>query len=279
MKKLFQICAIICLLLAVAITPCQAAIQARAALLANLGTGKILYERDADRRIPPASLTKIMTLFLALDAVKAKRLNINQKIRVSARAAKTGGSAMRLAPGGYVPVTRLLAGVAVSSGNDAATVLAEHVGGNMQKFVALMNAKARRLGMKNTQFMNPTGLPAAGHKTTARDLMRLCRAYLRAHPESRRFHSMKYFMHQGAVARNTNPLLGRVQGVDGLKTGWTIASGYNLIITARRGKTRLLAIVLGCTSRESRDRAAISLLEAGFKYPDNAARIKKLLGH
>jgi len=276
-KRLFAICLVFAQVL-MAWAPCHAAIQARAAILVNRSTGKILFERNADRSIPPASLTKIMTMFLALDAAKSKKIGLNQKTRVSAHAAKTGGAAMRLAAGEHVPVVRLLAGTAVASGNDAATALAELVGGSEQKFVAQMNAKARSLGMKNTQFKNPTGLPAAGHKSTARDMMLLCRAYLKAHPEAKRFHSMKFFMHKGYVVRNTNPLLGSVHGVDGLKTGWTIASGYNLIITAKRGKTRLLAIVLGCSSRQSRDATALLLLNAGFKYPGNARQVRKMAG-
>lgn len=248
-------------------------------MLVNLNTGKILYAHNPNIKIPPASLTKIMTMFLTLDAVKTKKIRLDQKIRISPQAARTGGSAMRLRPGEKTPVVRLLAGMAVSSGNDAATAMAETLGGTVQKFVASMNTKARKLGMKHTQFKNPTGLPAAGHKSTASDLAILCHAYLRSHPEARRFHTMKYFMHQGTVSRNTNPLLGRVAGVDGLKTGWTIASGYNLIITATRGKTRLLLVLLGCNSKESRDAAAIRLLETGFKYPGNAGMVKKAIAH
>lgn len=259
--------------------PTYAAISARAAILVNLGTGKVLYERNAKTPIPPASLTKIMTMLLTLDAVRAKKIRLNQKIKISAAAARTGGSAMHLAAGEQVPVVRLLAGMAVSSGNDAAMALAQKLGGNVQKFVDMMNTRARGLGMKRTQFKNPTGLPAPGHKTCAYDLMLLCKAYLKAYPKAMRFHSMKYFMHKGMAARNTNTLLGRIEGVDGLKTGWTVASGYNLAATAKRGKTRLLAIVLGCTGKQARDTAAIRLLEAGFKYPGNAILARKMIEH
>lgn len=255
----------------------QAGVRARAALLANLGTGQILYAYNPDKQLAPASLTKIMTMFLTLDAVRAGKLKLNQKIRIPEYAAKTGGSAMRLNAGENVPVVRLLAGMAVSSGNDAATALALHLGGNLPGFTAKMNAKARKLGMKNTTYKNPTGLPAVGHKTTARDLLVLCKAYLKAHPQALRFHSMTYFMHKGAVARNTNPLLGSVTGVDGIKTGWTIASGYNLIVTAKRGKTRLIAIVLGCASKEARDNVALRMLEAGFSWPANPARAARMI--
>lgn len=246
----------------------------KAALLVNISSGKILYERNADTPLPPASLTKIMTMFLTLDATKAKNISLNDKIPISPQAAATGGSAMRLAPGEKIPVVRLLAGMAVSSGNDAATALANHLGPGQQRFVEQMNKKARALGMTQTSFKNPTGLPAPGHKSTARDLMKLCIAYLKAHPRANRFHTMTYFMHKGQVARNTNPLLGRIAGVDGLKTGWTIASGYNLIVTATRNKTKLMAIVLGATSKVSRDAIATKLLEAGFAAPTNPAKAK-----
>lgn len=266
--------ALVCLFWA---EPGHAAMHLKSAILVNLGSGKILYERNADTPLPPASLTKIMTIFLTMDAIKAKKIHLNQRITISSTAARTGGSAMRLSAGEKVPVVRLLAGMSVSSGNDAAMAIAEKIGGSVQKFVAQMNAKARQLGMSKTQFKNPTGLPAPGHKSTARDLMKLCRIYLRVHPQATRFHSMTYFVHKGAVARNTNSLLGRVKGVDGLKTGWTIASGYNLIVTAKRGKTRMLAIVLGCTSKEARDAAAIKLLDSGFAAPNNPAKVKKLI--
>lgn len=255
----------------------QAVPPSRAALLYNLTTGKILYERRASLPVPPASLTKLMTMYLTLDAIRANKLRLNQKISIPAQAANTGGSAMRISPGENVPVVRLLAGMAVASGNDAATALALRLGGSQQKFVAQMNKKARQLGMAGTTFKNPTGLPAAGQKTTAQDMLKLCRAYLRAHPQARRFHSMTFFMHKGTATRNTNPLLGRVKGVDGLKTGWTIASGYNIIVTAKRGKTSLLAIVLGSASKGARDNLAAKMIEAGFRYPANAAAVKKFV--
>lgn len=265
---------VFCCLLLLAPALSHAAGLCKAVLLVNMTTGKVLYERNADTPLPPASLTKIMTMFLTLDAVKAKKISLNSKITITKQAANTGGSAMRLTAGEPVPVVRLLAGMAVSSGNDAATALATSLGGTQQQFVEQMNRKAKLLGMSHTTFKNPTGLPAAGHKSTARDLMKLCLAYLRAHPQAKRFHTMTFFMHKGQVARNTNPLLGRLNGVDGLKTGWTVASGYNLIVTATRNKIKLLAIILGASSKESRDITATKLLEAGFAFPNNPAKAR-----
>lgn len=252
--------------------------DARAALLYNLTTGAILYQYNPDLRIAPASLTKIMTMFLVMDAIKAKKLSYAQKATISREAASAGGSTMGLRAGEKVPIVRLLAGAAVLSGNDAATALAEKVGGSQAKFVGRMNAKAASLGMKKTRFRNATGLPAAGQKTTARDLLSLCKAYIKIHPEALRFHNTLYLLHRGSVARNTNPLLGTMAGVDGLKTGWTIASGYNLIATAKRGKTRLLAIVLGGATKADRENMARRLLDAGFKYPGSPRDVKKFMG-
>lgn len=251
----------------------------KACILANLDTGQILFQKNPNTQVPPASLAKIMTMFLALDAVKNGKISLSQKIPITAEAAKIGGSAMQLAKGENVPLIRLLSGMAVASGNDAAMAVAQKLGGTVAKFTTMMNAKAKKLGMTKTVFKNPTGLPAPGQKTTARDLMRLCTAYLKAYPQAKRFHSMKFYMHKGMVVRNTNPLLGTVKGVDGLKTGWTVASGYNLIATATRGKTRLLAIVLGGQNKQARDSAVTELLEAGFNSPRNPKNVAKALGN
>ena len=249
----------------------------KAAILYNLTAGKILYEYNPNLQTAPASLAKIMTMFLAMDAVKAGRLAYSQKVTVSRDAARAGGSTMSLRPGERVPVSRLLAGTAVLSGNDAATALAEAAGKSQANFVRMMNKKAARLGMKKTKFRNPTGLPAAGQKTTAKDLLLLCRAYFKAHPEALRFHRMLYLMHKGAAARNTNPLLGVMEGVDGLKTGWTVDAGYNLIATAKRGKTRLIAIALGGATKADRASVVRNLLNLGFKYPTDPKMIRRAM--
>lgn len=255
----------------------QAAPNARAILLYNLDTGRVLHEKNADLQISPASLTKIMTMFLALDDVKAKKTRLSQKIRITPEAASIGGSSLRTRPGERLALSRLIAASAVVSGNDAAMAIAVHIGGTSKKFVDRMNSKARKLGLKKTRFKNPTGLPARGQLTTARDLMLLCRAYLRAHPEAMRFHNMHAFLHKGMVKRNTNPLLGHMAGVNGLKTGWTVSSGYHLIITAKRNNTRLLAIVLGCPTKEDRLNAAAQLVDAGFKNPARPKNVAMLL--
>lgn len=254
-----------------------AAFHVKSAMLINLTTGKILYELNPDLQVAPASLTKLMTMFLTLDEVRAGRLKMGQPVRVSSQAAAIGGSVMRVNAGQSVPLVRLLAGTAVASGNDSAMALAEKVGGNIRNFVNMMNKKASSLGMKNTRFKNPTGLPAAGQKTSARDLWLLCAAYLARHPEAARFHKMKNFLHKGGVTRNTNPLLGVIPGVDGLKTGWTVASGYNLIVTATRNGSRFLAIVLGATDKATRNHMATLLIQAAYRFPNSPARVRNFI--
>jgi D-alanyl-D-alanine carboxypeptidase (penicillin-binding protein 5/6) len=242
-----------------------AAVPARSAILINRDTGRILYAQHADTPVPPASLAKVMTLFLALDAVKAKSVRFSEKIRISRAAADTGGSSMYLRAGERVPFELLLSGMAVASGNDAAVAVAQRLaGGSTSRFVSMMNRKAAALGMRRTLFKTPNGLPALGQQTTARDMMLLARAYLHAHPAAR-FHAAHFVLHRGRTLPTTNSLLNVVDGVDGLKTGWTQASGYNIIVTAQRGGVRLLAVVLGAKGKEARDDSVRALLESGFR--------------
>ena len=256
-----------------------AARGARAAILINMDTGKVLFEKNADMSIPPASLTKVMSMFLTMDAVSAKRLTLDEKIRITPAASTVGGSSMHLRNGERVAVRQLLNGAAVASGNDAITALALRVGGNERQFVRAMNQKANSIGLKRTEFKNPTGLPAAGQRSTPRDMATLTRAYLRAHPGAQSFHSTRVFMHRNRQMANTNALLGSVRGVNGLKTGWTVASGYNLIVTAQRGGTRLIAVVMGGTSRNARDAMAERLIEAGFDGKGDPKKIRRSMGY
>ena len=267
--------------LVVLLLPCQVlAIRGmRAAILINLDTGKVLFEHKADMPIPPASLTKVMSLFLTLDAVKAKKLTLTERIRIPSAAATVGGSSMHLRVGERVPVRDLLTGAAVASGNDAITALALRVSGSQRRFVQAMNHKARKLGMQHSYFKNPSGLPAAGQRSCPRDMALLARTYLKVHPAALRYHATHALTHRKRFLPNTNTLLGVVPGVTGLKTGWTIASGYNIIVTAVRGKTRLLAVVMGGTSRKSRDSAATRILEAGFRHGTNIRQIYAALGY
>lgn len=238
----------------------------RAALLYNMSTDTVLYERNGRLANAPASLTKVMTMFLALDAVKAGRASLSAKSIVGSGAAATGGSTMHLHRGERVSLEDLLLGMAVVSGNDAAAATAERIGGSQKHFVRMMNGKARALGMAGTVFKNVNGLPAAGQRTTARDLLALTRAYLRTHPSALRFHRAVGLQRGDRFLPATNSLL-VLPGVDGLKTGWTGDAGYNIIVTARRGRTRLVAIILGGASAYVRNRAAKALIDAGFEHP------------
>ncbi|GAB1253886.1 D-alanyl-D-alanine carboxypeptidase family protein [Desulfovibrio falkowii] len=254
----------------------QAAMPVRSAILINMDTGKILYAKNPDMAIPPASLTKVMTMYLAMDQIRAGKIKPGEKIRITPQVAAVGGSSMHLRAGERVALSQLLTGMAVVSGNDAATAVARRVGGNDRQFVRAMNQKAKALGMNRTTFKNPTGLPAAGQKTTARDMARMTRAYLRSHPSALRYHSVQLLTYRDRKTRNTNGLLGTVAGVNGLKTGWTVASGYNLIVTGQRGKTRMLAVVMGGTSRVGRDNAARRLIEAGFRHPASPKKVQQM---
>ncbi|MDD2967482.1 MAG: D-alanyl-D-alanine carboxypeptidase [Desulfovibrionaceae bacterium] len=264
-------------LIAASALPAHAVLPVRSAILINVNTGKVLYEKNASTPIPPASLTKLMTMYLAMTEVNAKRASFNDTCRISPAAANTGGSSMHLSPNEKVTLQKLLTGMIVASGNDAARAVAAHISGSEKNFVRSMNRTARALGMRNTLFKNPTGLPAKGQMTTARDMLILARVYLRRYPRALTFHQVRSIEHGGRCILSTNKLLGRVPGVDGLKTGYTAASGYNLIFTAQRGKTRLLGVVMGGRTSAQRDRSAQKMLEAGFKYSQNATRVARAL--
>jgi D-alanyl-D-alanine carboxypeptidase len=248
---------------------------AKAAIAMDLGTGRILYEQNADEAIPPASLTKVLTLYLAYEALQENRLNYTDTVLVSREATQESGSRMSLKPGERVIVRELMKGIAVASGNDACVALAEHLSGGSttQPFVEAMNHKARELGMTGTTFKNPNGLPADGQVTTARDMLKLSSSYLRRFPQSLTFHSMTSYVHNNHNHHNANRLLTSYEGVDGLKTGFIRASGYNNVVTAKRGEQRIIAVVLGARSPGSRAAVTSQLLNLSFaKLHDPAAQ-------
>lgn len=242
----------------------SAQLNVRGAIMMDLDTVKVIYRQNENKKIPPASLTKIMTMYLVFDAIKDKKISLNTKVKVSRKAARTGGSSMHLKTGETVTVKELLYGMAVASGNDACVAIAEHLAGSEQKFVKLMNQKAKRLKMNNTVFKTCNGLPAKGQYTTAKDMLALSRNYIMVHPESLLYHNTKRYYHNRYRLKNNNPLLGTYKGADGLKTGWTTASGYNIVSTARRGGTRLLAVILGANSDRIRAKELRRLMDAGF---------------
>ncbi|MHC1712654.1 MAG: D-alanyl-D-alanine carboxypeptidase family protein [Solidesulfovibrio sp.] len=252
------------------------ALTVKSAMLWNMTTGEMLYEQNPDVQIPPASLTKLLTLYIIFDAIRQGRLRPWDVVDVSARAATQGGSNMHLRSGETVKITDLIKGIAVASANDACMAMADNLeNGNAEAFVALMNDTAKRLGMSNSVFMNPNGLPAEGQLTTARDMLKLSVAYLEQFPKALTIHSMQFFTHNNRQRHNANSLLGRYEGVDGLKTGFVCASGYNIVATAKRGDTRLIAVVLGSRNPRVRERETAKLLDKGFKIvqvKQNAAK-------
>ena len=237
----------------------------RSAILINAGGGQVLYEQDADALIPPASVTKILTLYLVFDAIKQGQVHPWDLVKISPRAANTRGSRMGLKAGREVPLEELIKGIAVVSGNDAAVAVAEHLAGSVENFVEKMNSKARALGMSNSEFMTPNGLPANGQVTTARDLAKLSLSYLQHYPEALHIHSMTSYSYGNSTHHNANRLLGVCPGVDGIKTGFVCASGFNLAATAKRGDVRLVAVVLGARAPWVRSIETERLLEAGFQ--------------
>lgn len=257
---------------ALAQAPQPPELAARSYLLLDVTANQVLAERDIDTPVEPASLTKLMTQYLVFDALRAKKLALNQTLPISERAWKMPGSRMFIDPKMMIPVDDLIKGMIVQSGNDATVALAEGVGGTVERFVQLMNDQAKVLGMRSTTYRNPEGLTAPGHTTTARDLSILAVSLMREFPEYLPYYSIRKYRYTGTPTSNDtnrNLLLFRDPTVDGLKTGYTQAAGYCLIATAQRefpnvGSRRLLSIVLGTTSENARANESQKLLNWGY---------------
>jgi D-alanyl-D-alanine carboxypeptidase (penicillin-binding protein 5/6) len=213
----------------------------------------------------PASLTKILSLYLVQEAITHGKIHLTDSVKISVNAQITGGSSMYLVDETEVVLDDLIKGMAVVSANDASVAVAEHLGGNTDSFVMMMNAKAKTLNMKRSHFVNPNGLPVKGQVSTARDILKLSRAYIRNFPEALQIHSMQEYTFANITQRNSNTLLGQYEDVDGLKTGFVHAAGFHLVATAKRGDTRLIAVVLGEKNPRIRARDTSKLLEQGFR--------------
>ncbi len=235
------------------------------ALVFDTSNGKVLYAEDIDDHWYPASLTKIMTAYLMFDAIKKGRLKLDQKILYSRTARRQPPSKIGLPVGGKMSVELALKSLIVKSANDVAVMVGEAISGSVDKFVADMNATAKRLGMTRTRFVNPNGLPAAGQVTTARDLAKLARAVLRDFPEYNHYWSLPSMRIGKIRLRSHNKLLKTFEGADGMKTGFICDSGFNVVATATRNGRKLVAIVLGEESGASRTLRAASLLDYGFQ--------------
>ena len=250
-------------------------VAARAYLLLDVTTGQVLAQRDADTPVEPASLTKLMSAYLVFQALKDRKLALDQELTISERAWRTGmndASRMFIPVGGKVKVEDLIKGMIVQSGNDATVALAEAVGGSVETFVGMMNRQAQAFGMTASAFKNPEGLPAPGHVSTARELSVLATRLLKDFPQEVKYYSIREFVFNKIKQENRNLLLWRDPSVDGLKTGYTDAAGYCLIATAKRdfpnGQRRLLSVVLGASSKDSRASESQKLLNWGFSAFD-----------
>jgi D-alanyl-D-alanine carboxypeptidase (penicillin-binding protein 5/6) len=253
---------------ALADVPASPAIEARSWLLLDETSGQVLASRNADGRIEPASLTKLMTAYIAFSVLRARALAPGQAIRVSERAWRASGSRMFIEPGKPVTVQELLHGMIVQSGNDACIALAETISGSEAAFVDRMNREARRLGMKDTHFANATGLPDAQHYSTAADLAALAAALIRDFPEYYKLYSEREYRYNDITQLNRNRLLWLDPNVDGMKTGHTDSAGYCLVASARRGERRLVSVLAGAASERQRNEESQRLLNFGFRAYD-----------
>jgi len=257
--------------LAAPLVPDPPLINADAYILVDHATGTVITEKQADQRLPPASLTKLMTAYILAEEVAQGRLNLKDSVTVSRNAWSqnptfSGSSLMWIEPGKAVTVAELEKGIVISSGNDATVAIAEHIAGSEAAFADLMNRYAQELGLSATHYRNSHGLPAQGHETTARDLAVLASATIRDHPDHYQVYKQQSFTYNNITQRNRNKLLFEDPTVDGLKTGYTSVAGYGLVASAERDGMRLVSVVLGSASTRSRAVETKSLLNYGFRF-------------
>lgn len=256
-------------------------ISSSSATLMDAGTGTILFEKNPHEKMEPASITKIMTLIIAFEAIESGKVNLSDIVRVSERAWKTGGSQVFLGPGEEQSLENLLKCIVVASANDASTAVAEYIGGSVEGFVKLMNDKAKELGMTNSNFTNPHGLSEPEHYTTAYDIALMSRELVK-YPMFFKWSTiwMDYLEHtdkkrDATMLANTNKLLGKYEGVDGLKTGYHSKAGHCFAGTAKRGDFRLISVVLNAQSSNQRFEDTVKLLDYGFGHYDSIKVVEK----
>jgi len=256
-------------------TPTPPSVAAKSYLLFDYQSSHTLAGLNADERVEPASLTKVMTAYIAFNALKQGTLKPDQQVPVSEAARKAEGSRTFIDPRIPVTVTELLHGMIVQSGNDASIALAEAIAGSEESFAQLMNKEAKRLGLVNTNFVNSTGLPHSQHYTTARDLAKLAAALIRDHPEHYPMYSIKEYTYNKIKQPNRNRLLWTDPSVDGLKTGHTKSAGWCLMSSAKRGERRLVLVLLGAESSNARASESQKLLNFGFQFYDTVRLYEK----
>jgi D-alanyl-D-alanine carboxypeptidase (penicillin-binding protein 5/6) len=239
---------------------------AKAAIIMDHRTGVVLFEKNADERIPPASMSKLMTAYMIFDRLKAGRLKLDDEITISEKSWKMGGSQMFLKVGDRVKVEDLIRGIIIQSGNDACVAMAEALAGSEEEFAREMNEKAQELGLTNSGFANSTGLDAPGHLMSVRDLALLAHRIIQDFPEYFKYYSEREFVYRDIKQQNRNPLLqANVPGVDGMKTGYTEQAGYGLVATAKRGDRRVITVLAGLGAISQRKTEGERLLEYGFR--------------
>ena len=279
MKKVWLI---ICLFLFIpgvfAETKADLAPNSKSAILLDFDTGKILYSKNDNEVLPPASMTKIMSMLLIMERIDNKTLSLTDEVTISENAASMGGSQVFLQAGETYKVEELLKGIAIASGNDAVVAMAEKVSGSVSDFVALMNEKAKSLGLTNTKFLNPHGLDTEGHVTTARDMAIIARELIK-HTSILKFTSiyedyLKKSDGSSIWLVNTNKLVRFYDGVDGLKTGFTKNAGYCLTSTAKKNNTRFITVVMGAETSDKRSSDTVNMLNYGFNTYETKILLK-----
>lgn len=248
------------------ITPTPPAINAKGSILLDAFSGKVVASNNPDQKTSPASLTKIMTAYIASEALRTDRIHLDDQVRISEKAWRTGGSKMFVKVGDLVSVRDLLQGIIVASGNDACVAIAEHIAGSEDAFVSLMNQQATALGMTNTHFKDANGLPHPEQYTTPRDMATLARALVLNFPEDYKWYSQKWFTFNNIKQPNRNRLLWRDPSVDGIKTGHTDDAGYCLVASAVRNNMRMISVVMGAPTDSVRADESQKLLNYGFRF-------------
>ena len=242
-------------------------IEATSYLLMDANSGQIIVEHNADERLPPASLTKLMTAYIAESELESGHITLKDKVPISVHAWKMGGSRMFVREGTDVSVEKLLHGIIIQSGNDATVAMAEYIAGSEDAFADMMNQEAARLGMKNTHYMNATGWPAEGHYSSAHDLAILARHIIHDYPDRYAVYAQKSFTYNNITQQNRNLMLWRDDRVDGLKTGHTDAAGYCLVASAKDDNgMRLISVVMGTNSEQARAVESQKLITYGFRF-------------
>ncbi len=247
-------------------TPAPPVVKGTGHMLIDFDSGHIISQSNANQRLEPASLTKLMTAHVIFSELQQGNLKLEDMVTVSEKAWKTEGSRMFIEVGKQVSVEDLLKGMIIQSGNDASVALAEHVAGSESVFASVMNTHARRLGMLNSNFVNATGLPDPDHYTTPEDIAKVAMATIREFPEFYKWYSIREYTYNNIKQHNRNKLLWRDDDVDGMKTGHTDAAGYCLVASAKKDNMRLISVIMGTTSEKERAEESMKLLNYGFRF-------------